>query len=81
MLTHLCCLDELLYDVRSLDHGDLPENVTHNPYGDAVEQLDTLVNAGSVLGRLGRVGIHTELTELGEEERHCQEIHDTSVVG
>jgi len=68
MLTHLCCLDELLYDVRSLDHGDLPENVTYNPHGDTVEQLDTLVNAGSVLGRLGRVGIHTELTELGEEE-------------
>ena len=61
---YLGSVNEFLNDVRSLDDGELSQYVTHYPEGEAIEQLNTLLNTWGTLAGLSIMGVYTELTQL-----------------
>ena len=63
-LAYLCAFDELVDDVCPLHHGQLTQDVAHHPDGDAVEEMDALLNVGRVLRWLGGMRIERELPQL-----------------
>ena len=50
----------------SLCHGHFSKDVTHDPIGHTIKELDALINSKCVLGWSGSVCVDTEFTKLGQ---------------
>ena len=64
-MTHASCVDKLLNNVGTFEHGVLAQNVTHYPDSNTIEQMDALLNTtGLLVLEFSSLCIDTELTKL-----------------